>query len=65
VDGLITVDNRIYVLVSLASLQAILDNAHGSGHEGTEKTLHRVHVDFHIPGDRALVCEFVCACVVC
>jgi hypothetical protein len=35
VDGLITVDGRVYVPASSASLQAILDNAHGTGHEGT------------------------------
>jgi hypothetical protein len=56
VDGVITIDGRVYVLASSASLHAILDNAHGAGHEGTEKTLHRVRADFHIPGARALVC---------
>jgi hypothetical protein len=65
VDGLITVDSHVYMLASSASLQAILDNAHGVGHEGTEKTLHRVRTDFHIPGARALVHEFVRACAVC
>jgi hypothetical protein len=65
VVGVITIDGRVYVLASSASLQAILDNAHGAGHEGTEKTLHRVRADFHILGAQALVCEFVRACAIC
>jgi hypothetical protein len=35
------------------------------GHEGTEKTLHRLHADFYIPGARTAVHEFVSACAVC
>jgi hypothetical protein len=65
VDDLITVDGRVYVPTSSASLQAILDNEHGAGHEGTEKTLHRVRADFHIPSTRALVHEFMRACAIC
>jgi hypothetical protein len=65
VDDLITVDIRFYVPTSSASLQAILDNAHGAGHKGIEKTLHRVRTDFHIPGAWALVREFVRAYAVC
>jgi transposase InsO family protein len=33
--------------------------AHGIGHEGTQKTLHRLRVEFYIPGDRALVADWV------
>jgi len=29
--------------------------AHSAGHEGVQKTLHRLRTDFYIPGDRALV----------
>jgi hypothetical protein len=35
------------------------------GHEGTEKTLHRVRVDFFLPGARVAVREFVRAGVTC
>jgi hypothetical protein len=65
IDGLITVAGRIYMPSSSSQLQAALEGAHGMGHEGTEKTLHRLRADFHVPGARALVQEFVRACVVC
>jgi hypothetical protein len=65
IDDLITVAGRIYMPSSSSQLQAALEGAHGMGHEGTEKTLHRLRADFHVPGARALVQEFVRACVVC
>jgi hypothetical protein len=49
-DSLITINDRVYVTTSSAPLQGILNNVHGAGHEGTEKTLHWVHANFHIPG---------------
>jgi hypothetical protein len=39
--------------------------AHGLGHEGTKKTLHRLHVDFHVPSARAIVHDFIRECHVC
>jgi hypothetical protein len=36
-----------------------LQLAHGIGHEGTQKTLHRLRAEFYIPGDRALVADWV------
>jgi hypothetical protein len=33
--------------------------SHGAGHEGTENMLHRLQVDFFVPGARAVVCEWV------
>ncbi|WVZ49479.1 hypothetical protein U9M48_000837 [Paspalum notatum var. saurae] len=33
----------------------VLRLAHSAGHKGTQKTLHRLHSDFYIPGDRTLV----------
>jgi hypothetical protein len=35
------------------------------GHEGMEKTLHRLQTDFHVPGARALVWDFIRACTLC
>jgi hypothetical protein len=32
----------------LVFLINILGHAHGTGHEGTEKTWHRLHQDFHV-----------------
>jgi hypothetical protein len=65
IDSLITVAGRIYMPPSSSQLQAALEGAHDMGHEGTEKTLHRLRADFHVPSARALVQEFVRACVVC
>lgn len=39
--------------------------AHITGHEGTQKTLHRLRADFYFPGDRALVHDWVRSCVTC
>jgi hypothetical protein len=39
----------------------MLASAHGTGHEGAEKTLHRFRADFHTSGTRSIVCEFMCA----
>jgi hypothetical protein len=47
------VDGRVYVPATSPSLPSILDNAHGVGHEGTEKTLHRLRADFHVSRARA------------
>ena len=38
---------------------------HSAGHEGVQKTLHRLHADFYIPGDRARVRDWVRSCVRC
>ena len=39
--------------------------AHLAGHEGVQKTLHRLRSDFYILGVRALIKDFVRACAVC
>jgi hypothetical protein len=43
----------------------VLASARGHGHEGTEKTLHRLHADFFVPGAHAAIRDFVCACITC
>lgn len=35
------------------------------GHEGIQKTLHRLCRDFHVPRDRAVVEEYVRSCTIC
>jgi hypothetical protein len=42
-----------------------LQLAHSAGHEGVQKTLHRLHSDFYIPGNWALVRDWVCTCTTC
>jgi hypothetical protein len=39
--------------------------AHSTGHEGVQKTLHRLRSDFYIPGDWALVQAWVRTCTTC
>lgn len=39
-----------------------LQLAHGAGYEGVQKTLHRLRSDFYIPGDHALVQDWVRIC---
>jgi len=39
--------------------------AHSAGHEGIQKTLHRLRAEFYIPGDLALVQDWVRACDTC
>ena len=42
-----------------------LQLTHGAGHEGVQKTLHRLRSEFYIPGDRALVQDWVWTCATC
>jgi hypothetical protein len=50
VDDLVTRGGRIYVLASSLLVKELLATAHGAGHEGTQKTLHRLRADFFVPG---------------
>jgi hypothetical protein len=65
VDGLITVDGKAYASADSPCLQGILAVAHGMGHEGAEKTLHRLRQDFFAPEAHAVIKEHVQACVTC
>jgi hypothetical protein len=65
IDGLITMCGKVYVPPDSPALPGLLAHTHGCGHEGTKKTLHRLHTDFHVPGTHALVCDFVRACTTC
>jgi hypothetical protein len=42
----------------------VLEHAHGMGHEGVQKTLHRLRASF-TPGDNCLVRDFIRSCAVC
>ena len=64
-DGLILHGTRIFMLVQSALLPTVLELAHSVGHEGVQKTLHRLRGQFYIEGDRAHVRDFVHACAVC
>ena len=51
--------------VQSALLPTVLELAHSVGHEGVQKTLHRLRSDLYIPGDRALVQDWVRSCNTC
>jgi hypothetical protein len=65
VDGLITFDQRIYLPTTSLLLPSVIAAAHTTGHEGVQRTLHRLRADFHVPQARQLVQEFVRDCVTC
>lgn len=65
VDGLITYKGRVYVTASSPALPSILAAAHTLGHEGVQKTLHRLRADFFVPKARSVVQQFVQACTIC
>ena len=65
VDQLLLKDGKVFVPASYAAVSSLLEFAHGMGHEGIQKTLHRLRSDFYIQGDRQLVLYFVRNCEVC
>ncbi|WVZ96354.1 hypothetical protein U9M48_042006 [Paspalum notatum var. saurae] len=64
-DGLILKNKRVFVPAGSPLVSKIIADAHTAGHEGVQKTLHRVCATFHIPGDHGLVRQYVSSCRVC
>jgi hypothetical protein len=58
--GLLLHGSRIFVLEYRDLHHQALLLAHSAGHEGVQKTLHRLRADFYIPDDRVLVQDWVC-----
>jgi hypothetical protein len=54
-SGLLLHGSRIFVPDHGDLRHQVLLLAHAAGHEGTQKTLHRLRAEFYIPRDRALV----------
>jgi transposase InsO family protein len=65
IDELVSVKGRVYLAPSSQSLSIALQHAHDTGHEGVERTLHRLRADFHVPGACGVVRAFVKVCIVC
>ena len=63
-DGLLH-GKRVYVPDLQDLRHQVVTLAHTTGHEGVQKTLVRLRSDFHIPGDRKLVQDYVRTCGVC
>jgi hypothetical protein len=64
-DGLLLHGSRIFLPNHGDLRRQALSLAHSAGHEGVQKTLHRLRSDFYIPGDRALVQDWVHSCSTC
>jgi len=65
VDGLVTYDGRLYVPPASPLLPEIVAAVHDDGHEGMQRTLHRLRRDFHFPDMRRVVQDYVRACPTC
>jgi hypothetical protein len=59
------VHGKVYVPPESPELAGLLAHTHECGHEGTEKMLHQLRADFHVPSTRALVHDFMHACTTC
>jgi hypothetical protein len=65
IDGLLTYDGHLFVPPVSPLLQEIVMAVHGDGHEGVQRTLHRLRRDFHFPDMCRVVQEFIRACSTC
>ena len=54
-DDMVTFDSRFYIPPSFPLLQEVLAAIHEDSHEGVQRTLHRLHRDFHFPDMRHMV----------
>jgi hypothetical protein len=65
VDGLVLYQNHIYIPANFPFLSTILVVVHDDNHDGIQRTLHRLHRDFHVPSAKKIVQDYVRVCVVC
>ena len=65
IDDFVMHRGRIFVPSSSHLWPQLLETAHGIGHEGVQKTLHRLRASFYNPGAAKLVREYVQSCQVC
>jgi hypothetical protein len=64
-DGLLLHGSRVYVPNHNDLRHQAILLAHSAGHEGIQKTLHRLRAEFYVPGDRTLVADWVRTCTTC
>ncbi|KAJ4758083.1 polyprotein [Rhynchospora pubera] len=64
-DGLFVKHGRIFLGSGSAFISPALQLAHGVGHEGVEKTMHRLRSNFIFPDIKKAVKDFVAACSTC
>jgi hypothetical protein len=63
--GLILCGSRVYIPTSSWVLQEVLLLAHTVNHDGVQKTLQCLRLDFTVDHDRVLVWDFVHSCATC
>jgi hypothetical protein len=64
-DALLLHGSRIFVPDQGDLRHQALLLAHSAGHEGIQKTLHRLRSDFYIPDDQVLLHDWVHTCCTC
>jgi hypothetical protein len=65
VDGILMFQGRAWLPDESALWHAILEHAHTTGHEVSEKTLHQLHDAFYSSHARRRVRDFVHSCTTC
>jgi hypothetical protein len=65
VDGMVQFAGRLYIPADSPLLQEIVGAIHEDGHEGVQRTLHRLRRDFHFPNMKQVVQDRVRTCEVC
>jgi len=65
VDGLVQYKGWLYIPPSSVLVREIVQAVHEDGHEGVQRTLHRLHRDFHFPNMKQFVQDFIKVCGVC
>ena len=64
-DGLVTYKGRLYIPPGAPLLDELITAVHADGHEGVQRTLHRLRRDIQSPSLRAAVQDFVRNCTTC
>jgi len=65
IDNMIADSGRLYITPALPLLPELVAAVHEDGHEGVQRTLHRIRWVFHSPNLRCVICDFVRACSTC
>jgi hypothetical protein len=65
IDGFVAFQGRLYHPLGASLLHEVLTAVHDDGHEGVQRTLDRLHRNFHSPNLRAVVQDYVRVCATC
>jgi hypothetical protein len=64
-NDVVLFQGRIFLPATSIHWATVLEQAHGTGHEGVQKTLQRLRASFYTPQDNRLVREFIKGCATC